>query len=864
LTTLYDSVNCVVNFKNTNDVCFISQSKNHKTKLLLIVNLFLCLFSIGQTFTWTGNSSDNWNDSSNWSPTGIPNTNSHSVIISNPTPSFPCRLSQNTSLYNLTVRSNAQLYLNLFNVSLANNLILNKAHIYDSGSIIAENIAIQKTIFYHPIKLVKYGGTTNDCEGANVFMNTAYIHNRSNSRIRMANSFADTFKGAAYLKKHKTGNIEMAYNGYNLFYKFISLHSDTSGTISFGNDLSGSGTSHLINFFGIRSDTFSKGNIYLYHFKQWNACPNQLINPTNCLFKYTQLKGRTYWNVQNDITISYSSLSNNNSIICGNDLLIKEYNRFSTDSGTTTFTKNGGGIDDWVGGNTFGNLVIHHNDNSRLRMASTLGDTFKGNTLFIKKSTGTLEPSYNNHNFFYKDLSTIGSNSTINFGLGTGTVVFRSSDSMSVKSDSLSYPNISRLTINTIKRDAIYLNTKLIITNQLLFINGIINTSSRNNIVLNNETVSSNIGSDSAFINGPMDYEFTSNSNTMSNLNFPLGKKKWNNQNLKYDYEWRPITLNVAHTSNTSYTYRAEMQVLNGRSIGWQLPSDVDTASNIRLWTVQRFLSSSMLHSNSQLRTTSGAHPRITLYFDTSDGVFDGNNLCVLKNKTFAPTSWFNIGSNNTPSYLNGRPLKGSITSTSDSFNSFGSFTLGSLLSGYNPLPIKQTTFKAIPFYEFVKLEWKSNHNQDLASFIIEKSSNRFYWNKIGEIAAHHSSLRFSNYEYIDSTPIPTKTYYRLSKKYNDGLIKTECTIEYIPFQRIKFILYPNPSSQWCYIKALTNIELIKQINVYDMGGKKIDVLIKEINKNESRMNVTNLKRGLYKLQIETNQGFENMILKID
>jgi hypothetical protein len=557
-------------------------------------------------------------------------------------------------------------------------------------------------------------------------------------------------------------------------------------------------------------------------------------------------------------------LSNNNSIVCGNDLFINEYNRFSTDSGTTSMTKNGGGIDDWVGGNTFGNLIIYHNDNSRLRLASTLGDTFRGNAQFIKNNTGTLEPAYSNHNFFYKDLSTVGSNNTINFGLGTGTVVFRSSDSMSVKSDSLFYPNISRLTINTIKRDAIYLNTKLIVSNQLLFINGIINTSSRYNLVLNNETVSSYIGSDSAFINGPMDYEFTSNSTSLSTLNFPLGKKKWNSQQLKFEYEWRPITLNVAHTSNTSYTYRAEMNLLNGRSLGWQLPSDVDTASNIRTWTISRLLTSSMSPSNSQLRTTSGAHPRITLYFDTSDGVFDGSNLCVLKNKTFAPTSWFNIGSSNTPNYLNGRPLKGSITSTSDSFNSFGTFTLGSLLNGYNPLPIQKHFFRAIPYYDFVKLEWNAFNNPNLTGFIIEKSTNGLIWTQLVEVAAINSNSSSGFYYFIDSNSYSKKVYYRLSQKYADGLIQTASHCEYIPTQQTKLILFPNPSSQWCYIKTLNEIEIIKQIEVFDLGGKKMDLLIKELNKREFQMDVSPLKSGLYQVRIETNLGYETKIIKID
>jgi hypothetical protein len=59
-------------------------------------------------------------------------------------------------------------------------------------------------------------------------------------------------------------------------------------------------------------------------------------------------------------------------------------------------------------------------------------------------------------------------------------------------------------------------------------------------------------------------------------------------------------------------------------------------------------------------------------------------------------------------------------------------------------------------------------------------------------------------------------------------------------------------------------MELIKQIEVFDMGGKKTDVLIKTINKREFQIDVTLLKSGLYQLHIETNLGNELKILKID
>jgi hypothetical protein len=59
-------------------------------------------------------------------------------------------------------------------------------------------------------------------------------------------------------------------------------------------------------------------------------------------------------------------------------------------------------------------------------------------------------------------------------------------------------------------------------------------------------------------------------------------------------------------------------------------------------------------------------------------------------------------------------------------------------------------------------------------------------------------------------------------------------------------------------------MELIKQIEVFDMGGKKTDVLIKTINKREFQIDVSPLKSGLYQLHIETNLGNELKILKID
>lgn len=834
-------------------------------KLFVFVSLLLFFLPIqAQTnYTWTGNTSSNWNDTLNWSPNGIPSSNSHSVLIDNSNTTFSCILPQNINLHSLNVRNNARLSLNNFSITLTNNLTLNKANIYDSGSITAENIAIQKTYFNDAITLIKSGGTTNDCEGANFFAKSAYFINFSNSRIRLANSFGDTFKGISFFDKRELGNFEIAYSGVNVFEKNIILNSDTSGTISFGLDQLNSGSTYLLNNSALKSNRFTKGNLHLFYFYQSNAIKNDSFKTTNCIIKYAKIKGNTRFLVDNDLTISNSSLYNSNYFSVKNDIFINLNNFLSTDSGITQIIKNGGGIDDWLGGNTFGNLLIQNNDNSRIRMGINEGDTFKGNVQFIEKNSGNIEPAYNNNNYFYKDISIEGSNSSVTLGLNTGNCIIKAKDSINIKSDTLIYPIFNKLTINTSINDAIYLKCKVIISEQLNLIKGIVNTSNSNIIYLDNESVTVNIGSDSSFINGPMDIEFNTNSTTLTNLIFPLGKKSWNVKNAQYMYQWRPIELNVGHTANTSYTYRAEMFLLNGNSLNWQLPNDVDTASNIRYWTVQRFLTSSMSPSNNQLRTNTGSHPTIKLYFDTTDGVFDGSNLCVLKNKPFALNTWFNIGGTNTPPYLNGKALKGSITSTSDSFNNFSTFTLGSLLNGYNPLPINIISFKAQLFSNYRHLEWETSHNIEYKEFIIEKSTDGLIWQKIGNIPINYSSQITETYSFIDSTATSPKIEYRLSALLNDNSKQLLATQTVYNTLNKNFVIFPNPSNGYFNIKSKLKPIKPEDIRIYNLNGELFQLKMKQINKQELEIETPLLNRGVYIIVIIGNQDFEKIPLII-
>ena len=83
------------------------------------------------------------------------------------------------------------------------------------------------------------------------------------------------------------------------------------------------------------------------------------------------------------------------------------------------------------GGNTFkGPFAIVNQSDNRLRLASSVADSYQDAVVFEENGTGELEPAYNGVNRFSGDISTQGSNDPVSFGLGNGTVLVNAFTSM--------------------------------------------------------------------------------------------------------------------------------------------------------------------------------------------------------------------------------------------------------------------------------------------------------------------------------------------------------------------------------------------------------------------------------------------------
>jgi hypothetical protein len=631
---------------------------------------------------------------------------------------------------------------------------------------------------------VKNGGSDNNWTGTFTF-GPVSITNNDNNYLALANSAGSvfTYNSSSAFTNTSSGRFYVSHQGSSSFAGNVIANNSGSGGMEFG----GAGGTSAQSTGGFLTSGFSNGSLIMNAIVQALPSSNGSFTPTSFSTSNSTLLGDfSVVTSSGDITISNCNFRAGNTFISAGNLNVNNANQFSTVSGTTTLQKNGGGDNTWTGGNTFGNVVVINNDNNYLLMANSAPDDFNGSATFRQLSSGILYATHNGNNTFSGDISTSGTLTAITFGAGNGRVVVDGTSTQTYTGSSTLIPNVRRLTMSNGGAGNLVLAAPVNISLNLTLTTGIIQTSSSALLTLTDETTTTTVGNALSYVNGPMQYTMTTNNTTRSTLNFPIGKAA----------DWRPVILQVAHTTNTSYTYRAEVFNASARALGYSLPSTVDTVSDVRYWDIDRYLTSTMVNSSSaDLRVAAGDRPILTLYFDTNDGVYQGSNLTIVKNTAASPNTWFDIGGNSTagPSVT---PVSGTVVSTSSPtvFNSFSRFTLGSRLVGLNPLPIELISFEPVCSSEGIHFSWTTASEINNNYFSIEYSEDGIEYEVIGTVQGAGNSSTFLNYEFYFNGAF-LNGYYRLKQTDLNGAFTTypavflNCTSN----ENSSVTIYPNP-----------------------------------------------------------------------
>ncbi len=325
------------------------------------------------------------------------------------------------------------------------------------------------------------------------------------------------------------------------------------------------------------------------------------------------------------------------------------------------------------------------------------------------------------------------------------------------------------------------LATMLNISGNLVLTDGVIFANSSAYIVMQPGSVN-DVGSASSFIDGPFKVEVTTSGNAV--LNFPIGK----------DLIYRPLTLNVNHTSAALAGYQFEMMNNAATGLNYSLPPSLERVSSIRYYAVARTGSSNLTDA------------QLDLSYDADDVVNDFSNLRIAIDN--GASSWMDLGGSGSSN------LSGTIAS--GSFNAFYSqIAIANSTGGVNQLPVSFIGFDAIIKNDGVYLKWSTASENNSDYFTLERSADGVHFEKISEVNAAGNSNVLKQYSSVDRSNFSGLMYYRIRETDFDGSEMLSAVRSVKGSNRASVLMYPNPAQSSGF--NLSNIE--------NHGASKVEMI---------------------------------------
>jgi len=183
------------------------------------------------------------------------------------------------------------------------------------------------------------------------------------------------------------------------------------------------------------------------------------------------------------------------------------------------------------------------------------------------------------------------------------------------------------------------------------------------------------------------------------------------------------------------------------------------------------------------------------------------------------------------------------------------------ILAGYDTsLPVTMTHFDAVYSGNDIKIQWKTSSEIDCYGFHIwRKSNNDFVRITDNIILGHGNTSTEHEYSFIDYSVNLNKYLYKIEEITINGESIFYETIVVEP----TFVLkqnYPNPFNFSTQIPVYSPIKTNIKINIYDIAGRLIQIIKKDINKGLTNIywEGTNVASGVYIYSIKINDEILN------
>lgn len=159
------------------------------------------------------------------------------------------------------------------------------------------------------------------------------------------------------------------------------------------------------------------------------------------------------------------------------------------------------------------------------------------------------------------------------------------------------------------------------------------------------------------------------------------------------------------------------------------------------------------------------------------------------------------------------------------------------------PLPVKLTYFNVKAEGKKAHLSWQTATEQNSDRFDIERSTDGFRFEKIGQVKAAGNSTSHIDYNYFDLSPKKGINYYRLKEVDIDNSFQfSEIKTAHFGDDVLVFTLYNNPTNG-SDLKLAVNV-LPSVLSVFDATGRKVKEM--NITTSSNSLSVAGLASGTY------------------
>jgi hypothetical protein len=201
------------------------------------------------------------------------------------------------------------------------------------------------------------------------------------------------------------------------------------------------------------------------------------------------------------------------------------------------------------------------------------------------------------------------------------------------------------------------------------------------------------------------------------------------------------------------------------------------------------------------------------------------------------------------------RPFNSNVAGTSFWVNSDNAFPRKSFNGPVNQaLPVTIASFEISKESRMARLNWTTTEETNSDLFEVQRSRDGKQWMTIQKVKAQGESRHQKSYEAIDNEPFNGENLYRLHMIDKDGT-SAYSSLKSITFRFEPTLLFPNPVSDFIYIKFAFELKNISTIDIVNSDGVEI---YRSTTNIQDKIDVRKFKTGTYIVTIKAQNGEES------